>query len=448
MKRKIYLLSLLMIPGIISVYAQNIITVNPGENLITAIENAAAGDIIIVAPGIHVARYENIDINKSLTIKSDIPQPQKSGATGSDKPLVYINQFDIQGTDVNLFFEGIEFSGATVDSLTGEEDLETLDGDYFINLHEALVSCGDITVKDCIIRNLNRSVIRGDRATYTVNNILIDDCIITDLRGGGDYGPFRFKSKILFDNFTITNCTFYNILNKLIDNQDTPSHPMEFLIRNCTFYKWGGGKSGNYLFDIEDNDQAVLKIQDCIFGKTNDDPFATTPVTVNGFRLLEAAYAEMITTVMTPDFVLTLGTYAEIPWDLSQYNEVDMDPDWANPEEGDFTLPEESPLLEMSQTGEIIGDPRWDPNAVGIDKSHGRSAFRIFPNPAFDYFLVELDHSVNKADISIYNALGMRVLEYQNVRNNTHLDISGLASGVYFVRLDKDFGPALKLMVR
>jgi len=440
MKRKIYFLFVLTLMSLPVLFAQNRVVVAPGDNLIAAIDSASAGDTIVLQAGMHVARYTNMVIDKSLAIVAET----------SVKPLVYGGQIDVLGEDIDIYIEGIEYSGATVDSLTGAENLDELEGDYFLNLHSDLVSCGDITVKNCIIRNLNRSVVRGDRAAYTVENFLFDNIIVTDLRGGGDYGPFRLKSKITFSTFTITNSTFYNILNKLIDNQDTPSHDMEFLIRNCTFYGWGGGKNAQYLFDINTNDQAKLIIQDCILGKTNDDPLADPPFTVNGWRFVEGgiAYSEMITSVMTPDFVLTLGTYDDIIWSLADYNQVDVDPDFANPEAGDFTLPEESPLLEASQTGGIIGDPRWHPDyGVGVEE-HSTINISIYPNPADRVISLAMDNALAGSDVSIYNTIGSKVKHFTSVLSNTSLDISDLEPGLYFIKVGYSQTNTLKLMVK
>jgi len=426
--------------GIFGLFAQNKVVVAPGDDLIAAIDSASAGDTIVLQAGVHVARYTNMIIDKSLAIVAET----------SVKPVVYGGQIDVLGEDIDILIEGIEYSGATVDSLTGTENLDELEGDYFLNLHSDLLSCGDITVKNCIIRNLNRSVVRGDRSSYTVENFLFDDIIVTDLRGGGDYGPFRLKSRITFSTFTVTNSTFYNIENKFLDNQDTPSHDMEFLIRNCTFYGWGGGKNAQYL-DINTNDKARLIIQDCILGKTNDDPLADPPFTVNGWRFGEAgiAYSELLTTTMTPDFVLTLGTYAETVWDVDEYNQTDVDPDFANPEAGDFTLPQESPLLEASQTGGIIGDPRWHPDyGVGIKENISAKNFRIYPNPATEVIFLEMDNTMAGSEVSIYNTIGSRVKHFTNVRPNTSLDIADLEPGMYFVKLGYRQADALKLMVK
>lgn len=439
MKLKFYSSIFLIVLTASGLSAQNEIVIAPGDDLIATVAGASDGDMIVLEAGTYVARYENIIIDKSLTIKAET----------NVKPLVYINQFDVLGEDVDIYIEGIEFSSASVDSMTLEEDLEDLEGDYFLNLHSDLVSCGDITVVNCIIRNLERSLVRGDRSNYTVDNFLFDKLIVTDLRGGGDYGPFRTKSKITYNTFTLTNSTFYNITNKLLDNQDTPSYPMDFLVKNCTFYKWGGGKSGQYLFDIQDNDQANLKIQDCIFGKTNDDPDADPPVTVNGWRYAEGAYMEMITTAMTPDFVLTDGTFDDVTWDKAEFNYPDTDPDWADPEAGDFTLPEGSDLLESSQTGGIIGDPRWDPDfGVGTGQLRGPEKISLYPNPANRVFYLELPEAWQGSRVSIYNTLGSRVLSYEHVESDRPVRVAGLVPGLYFVRVGDRSENTLKLMVK
>jgi hypothetical protein len=441
MKRKFYIMFVLTWLGMTGLVAQNRVVVAPGEDLVAAIDSADAGDTIVLQAGMYVARYTNMVIDKSIAIVAET----------NVKPLVYGGQFDVLGEGIDIYIEGIEYSGATVDSLTGEENLDELEGDYFLNLHSDLVSCGDITVKNCIIRNLNRSVVRGDRATYTVDNFLFDNLIVSDLRGGGDYGPFRLKSKITFSTFTVTNSTFYNITNKFIDNQDTPNHEMEFLVRNCTFYGWGGGKDAQYLFDIKTNEQASLIIQDCILGKTNDDPLADPPMTVNGWRFPDAGitHAEMITSVMTPDFNLTLGTYEETTWNVDDYNQVDVDPDFANPEAGDFTLPQGSPLLEASQTGGIVGDPRWDPDyGVGTAEHVKRDHFRVYPNPAAGVIFLEMDNTLDGSDVSLYNLTGSRVKHFNAVRSNTALNISDLEPGLYLVRVGRGLTDVRKIMVQ
>jgi hypothetical protein len=338
---------------------------------------------------------------------------------------------------------GLEISGFEVDSLTGVESQETPVADYLINLISGTTAnaFGDIVVQDCIVRNFNRSMVRGDRDTYHVANFLFDDIIAYDFRGGGDYGPFRLKSKITFDTFTLSNSTMYNFLNKIIDTQDIIPSPMVVTLENCTFHNFGGGKSGNYLFDIEDNDQATLIIQSCIFGRTN----VAELVTVNGWRVIDGATNQMKNSVMTTDFVIDVGDYETTEFDLTEFNLVDFDPEWADPDNGDFTLPIGSDLLEWSPEGTIVGDPRWHPLIDNIFSRKTNPGVEIYPNPASGYVSVKMK---DLSDLEIFSIAGLRMKTIKVTNQEFRIDISDLNPGIYFIRKANENRMAGKLIVR
>ena len=121
MKKLLFFLFFISLPGVFRAEGQ--IIVNEGDDLIQAITDAPYGAEIVVMPGIHVANEAEIGIDKSLTIR---------GETGGPKPVIYIQELGISGTDVNITVEGIEFSGATIDTLTFIEDTVTLMGDYLL----------------------------------------------------------------------------------------------------------------------------------------------------------------------------------------------------------------------------------------------------------------------------------------------------------------------------
>ncbi len=422
MKRKVYLLTFLCIFGIAGLFAQD--TLHVGESLYQMVQDAEDGATIIIATGLHDAQDVGIDVNKSITIK---------GAEGPEKPLVYISQFDLLGTDINFAVEGIEFSGATlVDSLTGEEDTETLASSYLINLADGHTSSGNLVIRDCEVRNFDRSAIRGDRSANTADSIIIDNSILHDFRGGGDYGPFRFKDDITFNAFVIKNSTIYDFLDKLVDCQDIlDGTVMDVRVENCTFYAWGGGKDAQYLFDIQDDTDARLYINSCIFGKTNNEL-----VSVRAFRFQDDAYAEITNTVMAPDFIVdTVGAYDRVDWDKDEWNEVDLDPEFEYPDTGNFTLPEESPLRQMSPTGGPIGDPRWATTPpVGISRVRSMDPLQVYPNPATAVINIKTDGPCRGA---IYNSAGVKVLELNIKDESVHaVNITGLVPGLYLIKLD------------
>jgi hypothetical protein len=425
MKRKVYLLTFLCLFGITGLFAQD--TLHVGEGLNALVQAADPGATIIIASGLHDAQDVGIEVTKSLTIK---------GAAGEQKPLVYINQFDINGTDIDFKLEGIEFSGAClVDSLTGEENIvDSVPRSYLINLVSGHQSCGNIVIRNCLVRNFERSAIRGDRSANTADSIIVDNSILHDFRGGGDYGPFRFKDDITFSAFVIRNSTLYDFMDKLIDNQDTPAGTeMDIRVENCTFYAWGGGKADQYLFDIQDDTDARLYINSCIFGKTNYEGDS-----VRAFRFLDDAYAEITNTAFAPDFIVALpGSYGKVNWDLDEWNEVDLDPEFDDPDAGNFTLPEESPLRQMSPTGGPIGDPRWATTAeVGTGRVRTVSAMHVYPNPATGVINIKVEGPCTGA---IYNTMGIKVMDL-NIRDESvyTVDVSGFAPGLYMVKLDKN----------
>jgi hypothetical protein len=430
MKRKIYLLVFICVFCATGLFAQD--TLHVGESLYQMVLDAADEATIIVESGLHDAQDQSIPIaNKSLTIK---------GAEGEEKPLVYVEEFDVSGTDVDIILEGIEFSGADlVDSLTGEENTVDLESSYLINLEEQThVSTNNIIIRNCIVRNFERSAIRGDRSPeHTADSIIIDNCIMYDFRGGGDYGPFRFKSRITINAFIIKNSTLYNFFNKLIDFQDVVPSQMDITLENCTFYKWGGGtKDAQYLFDIQDNTEARLYIKSCILGKTNIEE-----VSVRAFRFPDGGlnYAEISNSVLTPDFIVDpVGSIDSVEWDKKEWIDEDFDPEFADPENGDFSIPEGSPIEQKSPTGGPIGDPRWIAVTSGINGLKNAEQIQIYPNPADDIINIKTE---NPCIIAIYNTVGIKVREL-NIRDSSAytLNISDLTPGLYLIKAGNKTG--------
>lgn len=432
MKKMYYTLLLILATTIVAVNAQTRITLEEGDDLITAIANANAGDTIAIVPGFHVASHSNVLVEKSIAIIS---------ADRDVKPHVYIKQFDVQGADLDLLFEGINFSSATVDSVAQTEDTTTLISadSYFINLTTSHVSINNLTIKNCVARNFGRAMLRADRSANTATNIVVDNCVMYDQRGAGDYGVFRTKSNIDIGNFTIKNSTFYAITNRFIDLESAPGSPM-IIIQNCTFHRWGGGKSAQYLFDFKSNGSGSLKITSCIFGKTNDNEL----VTVNGFRMLEGGYMEMTNTCMAPDFILTDGTYASTTWNKTEYNLEDTDPGFADPNNGDFTLPEESDLLEWSPEGTVIGDPRWSPLPAVSARYTERVHPVIYPNPASGYFFISAEVPTS---VDVYSVTGKIVKQFEQADKSAMLNVSDLQPGLYFIRTEGESGNTSKLLI-
>lgn len=78
----------------------------------------------------------------------------------------------------------------------------------------------------------------------------------------------------------------------------------------------------------------------------------------------------------------------------------------------------------------------YTPAVTGAIKEFKESAFTIFPNPAFSSITLQSGDDLKNAQIKIVNLLGESFLtKTVNNLNNTMLDISALASGVYFIQI-------------
>jgi len=63
-------------------------------------------------------------------------------------------------------------------------------------------------------------------------------------------------------------------------------------------------------------------------------------------------------------------------------------------------------------------------------------SFNIFPNPASDYLTVALPTNFSKTEIKIFNMLGELEYSSTTTRQNTHIDISNLTSGVHIIQIE------------
>ena len=435
MKTKIYITIILFCVFLIKNYSQTTTTLSQGDDLIQAVADATDGDIIELEPGFYKANRSAVLINnKSLTIKAT--------DDASEKPKVYINKIELDSTLVNsLTIEGIDFSGYEIDSTTGAE-LDTLNNDYFINLASGLQQFGTITVRNCIIRNIYRAVLRADRSTYTGTGFVFDNCIIYDIRDAEDnnYGPFRLNKNIQFTSFTLTNSTIYNVVNRIMDCENLEGFHQDILIDNCTFYNFGGKADNRYLFDFKLNDDLNFIISDCIFGKTNTKAGdGVTDIVLNGFRFTKADdegnqdpdNIELTTTAFTDEFVIHGGFMADYEWNRYEYNLEELDIDFADPDNGDFTLPDDSPALTMSADLGVIGDPRWGPQSTEKINISNKLKYETYPNPASSELFI--NNPSNSSIVNIVSTIGQTLLIVELNNGINTIDISNLNKGIYFI---------------
>jgi hypothetical protein len=73
-------------------------------------------------------------------------------------------------------------------------------------------------------------------------------------------------------------------------------------------------------------------------------------------------------------------------------------------------------------------------NTLSVDNSVDGISFNIYPNPADDFIFIENLSIDSKVDL--FNVVGKNIKSFEIESHNQRLDINGLNSGVYFVKVD------------
>lgn len=75
-----------------------------------------------------------------------------------------------------------------------------------------------------------------------------------------------------------------------------------------------------------------------------------------------------------------------------------------------------------------------NPEISGVESSMKKSAFDVYPNPAYDLLLVKLEVQ-SKMTLQIRNVWGQTIKREENLDLSKPIDIAPLASGVYFLEV-------------
>jgi hypothetical protein len=328
----------------LNIYA---VTLNPGDDLVTAVENAANGDIIGLNPGTYnttssTGAYVNLVVtSKTITIQSTSGNPLNT--------TVNFKEITIKGTGAGINVKGISFNGTA--GLA----------DYFINF-VGLTADADpavftnVNIDNCRVRFTRNCLIRGNRAAnnaHKINTIKINNSICFE-NGTGSYHYFMLD-KMEFQKLELTNNTFYDLARAFISyaTNITVNPVPQIIVKNNTINAFGFAARNNIVLDANAN------VVNAVF---QDNIFANTPKAETvGTSAMRAAATSTITWQYNNTFKFNGGT-PEAPLIFPAYvqmsNNLNIDLGWTTTT-STFTLPAGSPLRTSSSTGGPVGDPRW-----------------------------------------------------------------------------------------
>ena len=86
--------------------------------------------------------------------------------------------------------------------------------------------------------------------------------------------------------------------------------------------------------------------------------------------------------------------------------------------------------------------------AVGIDNITLANSINLMPNPADNYIELSVNSNVNVKEAVVYNAFGQMIQKVELNDNHARIDLSDMASGMYFIRVNGDNVSATKKFIR
>lgn len=321
----------------------------PGDDLIAAVSNAAAGDVIGLNPGTYNVAENLVFAQKNITVQSVSGNPEDT--------KVNFKEIVLAGTGAGVMLKGIEFDGATYAAA------------YFINLVGAVGNDGgaamfsSVTVDNCNIHNVANCVMRANRAAngdHKINSIKFTNSKAFDISPGASYVTFTLE-KLEFKTMELSNSTFYNVGRTFISAGTTlPSSAAKpsILIENCTFNNFGsGGNNRNYLILDANANPIDFTLRNSILANS---PMAGGAI---GNAALRATASTATVSVTNNNiFKLTNGASPAVDLTFPSYatpaNQKNIDLGWTAATV-DFALPASSELRTSGTTGGPVGDPRW-----------------------------------------------------------------------------------------
>lgn len=333
-----------------SIYA---VVLSPGQDLVTAVANAANGDVIGLQPGTYncvdnLAAYVNLVIaQKSVTIQSVSNNPADT--------KVNFKEVTLKGNGAGVTLKGIEFDG-TLGAAA-----------YFLNLagmatDAEAATFTNLIVDNCIVKNLANCFLRGDRGAngsdHKIDLIKVSNTIASNSATASTYVFFTIN-KLQFSKLELVKTTFHSMGRAFISCNTTLSSPKPtILIDQCTINNFGsGGTSRNYtIFDANAN-PVDLTIQNCIIANT---PIKDQTIGPAAIRATATTATMLFSNNNT--FNLTNGAATPLaltfPAAMTMQNNKTIALGWDGATTN-FTLPAGSELRTSSTTGGPVGDPRW-----------------------------------------------------------------------------------------
>jgi poly(beta-D-mannuronate) lyase len=404
------------------------ITVSAGENtLINAVQSAQPFDTIELIDAGEYNITSSIIIDKPLTIKASVDLLQKpairhTNLSSSTRILLELR------SGAALTLNGVDLDGMTGSSTPAKYLIRT-DDDPFTGSYKLIVD-------DCVLRDVSISgdgnFFRAYAGTFA-DTIIFRNCLFTNSGKEGirlkDESSGSGKYNVKY--FEVSNSTFWNIPKEAIyiyggDNNPATPGP-RLLIDHCTFDNCGYNNSS--IISAKDVDEAILV----------SSIFSNSPVNSVSIRL-DGANSKIHYSDLFNIGQLELNRGAVIGNGMLQ-----VDPLYADPSNGNFTLASNSPVLGKAFDFKAMGDLRWVPPTSANENISEKSPVYIleqnYPNPFNPSTNIKINLPTSgHIKLKIYDSKGaiIKILADGNFEEGTNSftwNARGYTSGVYYYQL-------------
>ena len=240
-----------------------------GGDLVGALNNATAGQVIVLAKGavfsIGTATYRfNKDVKvRGLSVSNRPVVCMASGATTTSGAFGFVD-----GSNLNYVkFENIDFTGYCDNVSTNTKIGYLFNNNVFTHV-------GSLSFKNCNLHNYGNTPMRlqGSKA-QAIDTLSFNGCIINEVGYASTYAVVNTNTNDNFGNIYFSNCTVYNFKNGFILRQTTAAVLVtmgEVKITNCTINQGiQDPATVRFLMDLNFVKITVgITVKNCILGLT------------------------------------------------------------------------------------------------------------------------------------------------------------------------------------
>lgn len=330
------------------------IVVANSSDLVAALNNATAGQVVLLEPGIvYTVGNSAYNFTKNLKVRCASPTNRAVVCMTAGTPTTTSNMLSITSTTPmdSLVFENINFTGYC-DNNTASTKIG-----YLFN-NKTTCSINSIKFLNCGMNNFGNTPFRLQGGLATISNLVFNGCVVSDYGYASGYGMINIsKTNDKIDNIKIMNSTIYNfsypvisIVQSVLAQQTSMS---SVVVSNCTFNQATQNiASSRVLFNFDYvNITGGFTLSKCVFGSSGAKTagFKATNAGTTVGKTVSGCY-------YTTDFV-DETTVADISYSLkslmTSYSGTSASL-WTSPTTGDFTLKD----TNFAGKG-TAGDLRW-----------------------------------------------------------------------------------------